>query len=531
MISPRSLLIAALLAIPVLAYLLLSIFALYDTGRLTWLAWLAPVCGGAAWVIGKLWRPAASEVPAEHRLEAARHWTPRDERAAEIVRAYQLRLESTKPAELVDPAFYQRQIESLALDVTKVYHPQARDPFSSLTVPEVLAAARLACDDIEQWMLTSVPGSKLLTLQQWRSLKSAPDLVRKLSNVGWAAAILFNPANLVRYVASQWTWGPVTHQLQGELLAVFYLRVIRQVGFYLIEMNSGRLRGGADVYRATFDVAPGVVANAARAFPGPPPVTIAIIGQVSSGKSSLINHLTGGSEAKVDILPQTRQVSRHRFELDEVNLDLTLLDTPGYGEAGANREQLAQIEIALQTADAALLVMDGHSPAREADRKTLIELHDRHAGKANLKLPPVVGILSHVDLLEPPLEWSPPYDWRAPRRPKEQSIQEAVEYVREVFGKQLRDVVPACLSHEEGRQWGIVEEVIPAVVSLLDEAATVALLRSYEKRLDADRWKALAGQLARTGKQFVQTWLEERLPPRPGTPPSSAERSKEAPAD
>src|SRR5690606_6338684 len=118
----------------------------------------------------------------------------------------------------------------------------SKDPLGSLTVPEVLAAIRLAVDDMERWMLTSVPGSRLLTIGQWQMLQWAPTWFRRIQNAAWAASILINPANVARFFSSRLTYDPITAELQDEILAVVYLRFVRQVGYYLIEMNSGRLR-------------------------------------------------------------------------------------------------------------------------------------------------------------------------------------------------------------------------------------------------------------------------------------------------
>ncbi len=191
-----------------------------------------------------------------------------------------------------------------------MYFPDADDAFSSLTVPEVLAALRLALDDLEQWLLTSLPGSRLLTIRQWQMFQHAPKWIRRIQNTTWAASILMNPANVARLWTSRVTADPITTELQTEVLAVIYLRFIREMGFYLIEMNSGRLRGGADAYRRHFQTASErpvergeqPLADSASAQT----VNVALVGQVSSGKSSLINALTGVHQAAVDLLPKTR---------------------------------------------------------------------------------------------------------------------------------------------------------------------------------------------------------------------------------
>jgi uncharacterized protein len=515
MISTRSLVLAGLIALPLLIYLIVGGYAILQVESLWWIWWLMTGCTVAAWGLARVWSAAPASARPQHHLEEPRHWTPRDRQAAQIIREYQQRVESLSAAELTDPHFYLRQVQSLSLDLAKLYHPRASDPLKHLRVPEVLAAVRLAVDDMEQWMLESVPGSHLLTIRQWKMLQSAPHWFDRASEAAWVASMLFNPANIARYFASRWTWDPVAEQLQSEVLAVMYLRFIRQVGFYLVEMNSGRLRGGAGAYRAAFgrpaDVAPGV---AQQQPPGPfasPPVTIALVGQVSSGKSSLVNLLTGRAEAAVDVLPETRHVGRYQWSVGDPPVELTLLDTPGYGESGASREQIAEIQRALEESNATLLVMDAHSPAREADRQTLESLRAWAARNPQFKPPAVIGVLTHVDLLPPPLEWSPPYDWKSPQGPKARSLHDAVAYVRELFAGTLTEVLPVCSHDDPKRTWGIAEQLLPALVDVLDDAHSVALLRAYEQQLDRGRWKRLLKQASRSGRQLLQAWIDERL--------------------
>jgi predicted GTPase len=327
-----------------------------------------------------------------------------------------------------------------------------------------------------------------------------------------------NPVNIARYWSSKMTAEPVTTELQTELLAVIYLRFIRQVGFYLIEMNSGRLRAGADAYRHAFGSelegpAARVSEDRLKRRVAAEPVSVALVGQVSSGKSSLVNALTGIRQAAVDILPETQDVQRYQMAVGQPPVAMTLLDTPGYGESGATADQARQIRSALREANAVLIVMDAHSPAREADVRTVRDLETSYANQPRLKPPRMVGVLTHVDLLRPTLEWSPPYEWREPTRAKEHSIHDAVEYVRGLFGGSLADLVPVCSDVERKRSWGVLEELVPAMTGVLDDAQSAALLRAFEHELDRDHLKTLLKQIQRSGRQFLQAWIEERLAP------------------
>lgn len=536
MISRRSIVIGLLISLPIAVYAVFGGYALWST-RLLWSVWwIAPICWLAAWCLASFWR--APDQMRIHAMSVPTYWTPRDEQAAEIVRTFQQKVDQFTPEELVELPVYEREIRSLAEALARHYHPKAADPLSSLTVPEVLAAARLALDDMEQWMLAAVPGSRLLTIGQWRKLPTAaPKWMRRyryLQNAYYAASIFWNPLNVLQFLTSKLAFEPVTTGIQAELLAAVYLRLMQRAGFYLIEMNSGRLRGGAAAYRRALPQGPGL-AGPSGSHPildgvGARSVSVALVGQVSSGKSSLVNALTRSKQAAVDILPETRTVQRYQMNLGEPPVTVTLLDTPGYGESGASADQLQQIQSALRESNAVLVVMDAHSPAREADRRTIAELQKWYADQPQLKPPPMLGVLTHVDLLRPVLEWSPPYEWREPSRPKEQAIHDAVEYTNELFAGAVAAVVPVCSDSRPERTWGILEELVPALTLVLDEAQSASLLRAFEQELDRGKLKTLLKQIQRCGSDLFRAWVEERLQPDSPVKRSDSTTSREQPA-
>ncbi len=511
LVNLRTVVLVLLLVLPMLVYAGAGVAAIWQVGWTGWLWWVLPVFCGVTWLVAWLW-----PVPPSPELQSptGQHWTPRDHLAAEIVQQYQKQVDQIQPAQLTDLHFYLNQSQSLARDIGLVYHPGAGDPLSSLTVPEVVAAIRLVADDLENLALHSVPGSRLLTIAQWQALGKAPKWIRRATKTALAGSILLNPSNLVRHGTSRATAHQVASGLQSELLATVYLRFVRQVGFYLIEMNSGRLRGGADAYRAALEKSPAKPFDTSTAGPGDPhaePVEIALLGQTGAGKSSLINQLTGQATATVDILPETRSIERHHLQLESHPASITLLDTPGYGQAGATADQTRQIQTALQQADAVLLVIDAHVPAREADRKTLQSLSNHYQQNPHLKPPPIICVLTHVDLLPPARDWSPPYNWQNGQSTKETSIRGAVEYAAELFDQVIAEAVPVCTDDDPDRQWGVVGNLIPALLSRLDEARAVSVLSALEESLSGDRLKTLIRQATTSGKQIVKAWLEERF--------------------
>src|SRR6202044_3849881 len=86
---------------------------------------------------------------------------------------------------------------------------------------------------------------------------------------------------------------------QQDLVAWFHTAFVHRLGSYLIDLNSGRLRVGADRYRELKQQR-GDEAAPAEAPEHAAQVTLTVLGQAKMGKSSLINALFGEQRARVD---------------------------------------------------------------------------------------------------------------------------------------------------------------------------------------------------------------------------------------
>jgi uncharacterized protein len=508
------LLIIVLILLPVALFGGVGAWAIWQSGHLAWLSWTLPVCWGVAWLL--LRRARRVEVPLPE-IGSRVHWTPHDKAAAEIVAAEQKRIGDEATAEqLTDLRFLREQTLDLATKVARHYHPKVAEPLDALSVVEVLAVVRLVSEDLEEWFDDNVPGSHLVSISQWRTLAKLPGWWRTASNIGWIASVAMNPlAGLARYAATKAFVDPVTKQVQNNVFGAFLMLYVRQVGFYLIELNSGRLRGGSARYREVMAKMKGDTRGAAStgtlpvsgesksagtaSSAEPVTVTIAIVGQVKAGKSSLANCLLGTQKAAVDVLPLTKDVDRYELKFDESHDRLVLLDTPGYSDAGATREQLATTREAVRQADLVLLVMAATSPAKQADARMLAELTGWLREQHRLKPPPIIGVVSKIDGLSPLMEWSPPYDWEQSSRPKERSIREAVEFAGQAVGSGLATVVPVCTDRECGRVLGVEEWLLPVIVLHLEEARAVSLVRSLHRDYDRQKGWQVVAQLIQAG--------------------------------
>jgi hypothetical protein len=454
------------------------------------------------------------------------HWTDRDKKAWEMVENRAKAAEETDPARFIDINYYRQTAEEMALEIAQFYHGNAKDYFGQLTVPEVLAVVELASHDLAEMVDKYVPGGHLLTINDWKRAKQALDWAPTAQNAYWVVSAIFSPLNTaLRYVASRAGLSGAFQMLQQNLQLWFYTAFVHRLGTYLIELNSGRLKVGATRYRELLQQLeplptegepprgrpPELKAEpAADGKTEPPPaaeeperrVTVTLFGQVKAGKSSLVNAILGEQRAKADVLPATAEISRYELHPEGVPARLVFLDTVGYGHAGPKADQLKATQNVVHESDLLLMVLHARSPGRQADLTMLQHLRKWLDERPDLKRPPVVAVLTHIDLLSPALEWAPPYNWRQPTRLKEQQIQQAVAAVQEQLGDYLDGVVPVCTA--AGRVYGVEEELLPIVTTKVNEAQAVALLRCLKAEMDATRVRKVFDQLLSAGKEAVK---------------------------
>ncbi len=501
-LRPRLVVLVLLWALPVLAYFIVGSIAIYQTGWFHVIAWSLPVMWLAAWLVGKLW-PAAKgrDQRVDGRpLQPAEFWTPRDVAAIAIVEDYRASVDVIDYQNLADANRYIRDAQGLAERLARHYDSSESDGLlHPVTLVEILSVVHLAVEDLEEWTLKNVPGSDLATMGQLGQIPRVVSAVSLAQKVAYLASAVLNPARLLAYPLWQKS-GRVAIELQNELIRGFYQRYLRQLGYYLIEMYSGRLKGGSRHYREQF----GQLASAIHTAGRDPEMmeklqdvstTIAVMGQVKAGKSSLINSLMGQQVAATSILPETRTVQRYQYAIPDSANAVTLLDTPGYSEADVTPQQLREIQIASEEADIVLLVMAANVSARDADLQTVKALAAHYRDKPQLRPPAMIVVLTHIDLLRPIREWSPPYDWRNPTTPKEESIAESVSYVKELFGDTIDGF--ACVytgkTHPAGSS--VAEELVPQLIEHLNHGNAAALLKAFYQQLSHERFAKLARQV------------------------------------
>ncbi len=456
------------------------------------------------------WRWQAGKRLLTVDFDAPLFWTDKDKQAWKLVEDRAREVAKIDSDKLTDFNHYADTAKEMAMELAQFYHPKAKDPVSSLTIPEILAVVELASHDLAEMVQKYFPGGHLLTINNLKQAKTAVDYYQKATNVYWAVSAVFAPVSTaMRYAASRMGIGVPMNMLQQNLLVWFYTAYIHRLGNYLIDVNSGRLRVGAERYREHLQKMEkkDPVVHDGVANQDPNHITLTLVGQVKSGKSCLINALLEDQQAKTSTLPETEEVTR--FSLQSEDYSLILQDTPGYGQAGPEESQRKASQKAAQSSDLILLVMRAPDPGRQADLEILKSLREYFESLPHLKFPKVVGVLTHIDLLSPKMEWDPPYKWQTPSRPKEQNIEQAVGSVREQLGDYLVGVIP--VRADAGKVYGIQEELLPALTGLLGESRAVAMLRCLNSESEMGKYRKVFDQVLAGGSQVVKALWEQQM--------------------
>jgi predicted GTPase len=225
------------------------------------------------------------------------------------------------------------------------------------------------------------------------------------------------------------------------------------------------------------------------------PLRILVLGRTNAGKSSLINALFGKLTTATDILPDTTRTITP-FVLQREGLTQALIfDSPGCDSTRFNEKQM---HTAALDADLILWVSPANRPDRQTERHCLDALRIFQATQLNRRLPPMLVVMSHIDLLRPASAWQPPYDLSNQQDVKAISIRAALQTVATDLAVPVEQVIPVCL--KEGRVYNVNDALWAAILHHQDAALRVRLLRCLDAKRRAEDWTLLRRQLISTGR-------------------------------
>ena len=224
-----------------------------------------------------------------------------------------------------------------------------------------------------------------------------------------------------------------------------------------------------------------------------------VLGRTNAGKSSLINALFGDVKAAADVLPDTTAAitAYHLADDDRADAGLAnalIFDTPGFDGALFRHRDFIRTA---READLILWVSAANRPDRSEERVRLDELREILADPGR-RSPPILLVMSHIDRLRPPREWSPPYQLDPAEGIKAQSIVAAIRALGADLAIPAERIVPVCLAPD--RLYNVDDALPAAMILNQDDARRVHLMRCLKARRSEEDWTLLWRQLANSGR-------------------------------
>lgn len=390
------------------------------------------------------------------------------------------------------PELALRQIETVA----NHYHGGKSNVRFRFTLPEALLVISVASERYRTQVMQHVPFAERISIASLVSVYERQSQLK--SGLTWFNRIrrtvrLANPAAAAVGELRDQLTGRVLGQASESLQTDLKRLLLQEIVQVSIDLYSGRLKVSDSElasYRSTADTADEQhMAQAAE------PLRVVLLGQVSAGKSSLINALIESLAAETDILPATDKTTIHTLTTND-NHSLHLVDTPGIDSSQKRQKLLAEVA---SDADMILWVARANQPGRAPDQAVINKLNACFSQHPERRQSPLALVLTHVDQLTPRNEWSPPYDLDSDDR-KATNMRLALDSAREQIGMtQDTPVIPVCLS--TSREHYNVEAVASQIM-LLAEQATLTQFnrRRVEAANTAISWTARWNQMVKLGR-------------------------------
>lgn len=366
-----------------LAFLLVSIASIGTLRGATWLLFRASRRRAAA--------VAAAGEQSKPLVDANPDWT-----AAEL--AVFRRLSAHGAVRLIEPMQW-RDLPKLCFEIVE----QAAQELSGgsrraldFSVPEALLLSDRVLTRLRGDLRAFVPFADLISIHNlWWAWRNREHLKTgfKVTKFGWRISrVVSAPLTGVLQEVQNMLIGGTSVALQAAGEAALQRLFIEEVARAAVDLHSGHLRF-SDAELLQIELASGRTDVESRPDDDLP-LRIVVVGQVSAGKTSLINALAGKDVGETDITPTTQSFVSHDLTL--AGVDFTLVDSEGIdGSDEVSDRLLAQ----LLQADLVLWTVRANRPARAVDLALLRRLRTAWEADYRRRPPRVLVAITCVDQL------------------------------------------------------------------------------------------------------------------------------------
>jgi len=384
--------------------------------------------------------------------------------------------------------------------VARQFHAESKYPILEFPLPYLLRLVVLVCEDLQREVLDKIPGSHAVSIGDFYRAKDALSTLKTgfsfLNAGGW----LLNPAgaalNKARSVLLGRGFVKLGEEISRRLVGVY----VKKLGYYAIQLYSGQITLETIV---PTEVLTGYsnadFAAAQQPADSPEPLRILLLGQVSSGKSTLLNALFGEIKAAENWLPTTANVTPYVLEREGLQRAI-ILDSAGYGGL-RHAEAVTALQREWAQVDLILLVCHAVQAARQADRQQLDAIRTYFRQNPQRAMPVVIAVASHIDQLRPLREWLPPYNIRQPDNAKAGNIRAVCRAIAAELQLPLECIVPVCMNPVY-QYYNIDDGLLPLIYEQLDDIRRVRYLRCLGSQQSNRSWTQWRKQLAALGKLF-----------------------------
>lgn len=355
-----------------------------------------------------------------------------------------------------------------------------------------------------------IPGIEYLKVSYIKAGYEAYDKYGELGQKIFKAAIwgnhlknlYLNPLKVISDLGREQATASMTKGVVDDMQYAAKQALLDEVAAVAIDLYSGRFSIEDEALKAS-DVSE---VDEKRFAPELEPVRIVLVGQTSSGKSSIINALKEEMVAEVDVLPSTDTSTVYNAYVDDN--DVRVVDLQGL-DGNAKTEAVMLKE--MTQADVVLWVLKANQSARELDKQLKDKFDAFYEDPKNIsrKQPIVITIVNQVDRLNPVDEWQPPYDLDNPTSAKAKIIAQALEYNQTLLKPDI--ALPLAIAPEK-IQFGL-EALKQALIEHIADANNVQRNR---QRLEAiNRGTSVKGQLnkaMKAGKKVAPSALKVATP-------------------
>lgn len=412
-------------------------------------------------------------------VEADPDWSETERAAFEAARAHiRERLKDTLPWDDL-PAEALAVVEIVAREISG-----GKRTALDFTLPEALLLIDRVALRYRDFLRVHVPFSDQLSVRALYWLWQRQHGMKRAWDTGFLAyrgvRIVLNPAvGLLREVERAVTAG-LQERLTDQLVLDSQAIVLEEAAQAAVDLYSGRLRF-SDAELAELQLASEARDQAAAAVPDDP-VRILVVGQVSAGKSTLINALLGHDAAETDMAPTTDRLTAHELTFDDT--PCRLVDTEGLDGGTKSLEALVAQMV---EADVILWVLRANRPARAADVALMKRYTARMAENPSRRWAPLILLATAADALLP--------GWPYPegRLPEKEAVR--LGGAMAAIGADMggRAVIPV---RAEPPAWNL-DAVVDALRGALGEGLMVQRNR---RRLEGGKGLKLKDNIGRAGK-------------------------------